>query len=78
MISLLDNTTNQPSKSRAKSWVEINNDTCGTYSTNSQIKSQTSTLKSSLCDYSHAYILVNGTIAITRTGTAASQVTEKV
>ena len=64
MINFLDNTPNQPSKFRTKSWVEINDDTRGTYNTNSQIKFKTSILKSSLCDYSDAYILVIGTITV--------------
>ena len=34
------------------------------YNTNSQMKFRTSTLRSSLCDYSDAYILVKGTITI--------------
>ena len=36
------------------------------YNTNSQIKFKNSMLKSNLCDYSDAYVLVNGTITITR------------
>ena len=43
------------------------------YSTNSQIKSKTSLLKSSLCDYSDAYIAVKGTITVSNTETAAAQ-----
>ena len=36
-------------------------------------------LKSSLCDYSDAYIFVKGTVAITRAGTdAALQITDKI
>ena len=40
----------------------MNDDARGTYNTNSQIKFKTSTLKSSLCGYSVAYIPVSGTI----------------
>ena len=40
----------------------MNDDSCGTYNTNSQIKFKTSMLKSSLCDYSDAYLHVSGTI----------------
>ena len=61
---MLDNTSNQPSKFRMKNWVEINDDSCGTNNTNSQIKFKTTMLKSSLCDYSDAYIPVKGTIAV--------------
>ena len=66
VINLLENTPNQPTKFRRKTWVEINDDSRETYNTNSQIKFKTSILRSSLCDYSDAYILVSGTIAITR------------
>ena len=48
-----------------KNWVEINDDPRGTYNKNSQIKFKTTMLNPSLCDYSDAYILVEGTIAIT-------------
>ena len=39
-----------------KKWVQINDDSRGTYNTNSQIKFKISMLKSSLCDYSDAYM----------------------
>ena len=65
---MLDNTPNQPSKFRTKSWVEINNYACEMYNTNSQIKFKTSMLKPILRDYSDAYILVSGTIIITGGG----------
>ena len=42
IIDLLENTLNQPSKFRKKYWVEINDDSLGTYNTNSQTKLQTS------------------------------------
>ena len=57
-INLLENTPNQPSKFRTKSWVEVNDESRGTYNVNSQIKFKTLILKSSICDYSDAYILV--------------------
>ena len=65
---MLDNTPNQPTKFKIKNWVEINDDSRGMYNTNSQIESKSSMLGSSLCDYSDAYILVSGTIAITGAG----------
>ena len=61
---MLDNTPNQPSKFRTKNWVETNDDARGIYNKNSQIKLKTSMLKSSLCDYSDKYILLNATITI--------------
>ena len=53
-----DNTPNQPSKFKTRNWVEINAESRGAYNVNSQIKFKTTMLKSSLCDYSDAYILV--------------------
>ena len=44
----------------------------GTYNVNNQIKFKTTMLKSSLCDYSDAYILVKGTITITGEGADAA------
>ena len=61
---MLDNTPNKLTKFRTKNWVEINNDLRGTYNSNSQIKSKTSMLRSSLCDYSDAYILMSQTITV--------------
>ena len=39
----------------------------GVYSHENEIKFLTSSLESSLCDYSDAYILVTGNITVTRT-----------
>ena len=71
IINLLENTSNQPSKFRTKKLVEINH-LCGTCSINSQIMFKTSVLKSSLCDYSDAYILMSRTITILNTGTPSA------
>ena len=62
IIKLADDTPNQPTKFQAKHWVEINDESRVTCNTNSQIKFKTSMLRSSLCDYSDAHILVRGTI----------------
>ena len=51
-----------------KNWVEINSDSGGTYNIHGF---ETWMLKSSLCDYSDAYILFKGTITIIRTGVGA-------
>ena len=67
---MIDDASNQPSKFRTKNWVEINDESNGTYSVNSQIRFKTTMLKSSLCDYSDAYILVKGTIAVNNTAAA--------
>ena len=67
-VNLLDNKSNQPSKFRTKNWTEINDQSRGVYNTNSDIRFKTTMLKSSLCDYSDAYILVKGRITITGAG----------
>ena len=69
IANLIDDALNQPSKFRKRNWVEINDESRGTYNVNSQIKFKTTMLKSSLCDYSDAYILVKGTISVTDTAT---------
>ena len=67
---MLDNASNQHSKFRTKNWVEINDESRGTLIVNSQIKLKTAMLKSSLCDYSDAYILVKETITVNNTAAA--------
>ena len=69
IINLLDNTANQPCKSRTKNRVEINDGLRGTFSTGSQIEFKTSMLESILYDYSDAYILLTGTISIANAAT---------
>ena len=64
---MLDSACNQPSKFRIRNWVEINNESRGTY-TNNDIIFKSTMLRSNFCDYVDAYILVNGRIAITRAG----------
>ena len=76
-----DNTLNQPSKFRTRNWIEINDESGEAYNVNSQIKFKTTMLKSSLCDYSDAYILVNGTITVNNTaaaGAAANNTNKRV
>ena len=68
IANLIDNASDQPSKFKTKNWVEINDESRGTYNIKSQIKFQTTMLKSSLCDYSDACILVKGTITINGAG----------
>ena len=72
IANLIDDASNQPSKFKTKNWVEINDESRGIYSVNSQIKFKTTMLKSILCDYSDAYILVKGKITITGRGADAT------
>ena len=61
---MLDNTPNQPSKFRTKNRIKVNNNSHGTYNTNSKIKFKTSVLESLSCDYSDAYITAKGNISV--------------
>ena len=70
IANLIDSASYQPSEFRTKNWVEINGESRGTYNVISQIKFKTTMLKSSLCDYSDAYILVKGTISVNNTAAA--------
>ena len=74
IANLIDDTPNQPSKFRKRNWVEINDESRGAYNVNSQIKFKTTMLKSSLCDYSDAYILVKGAISVNNTAAAGATV----
>ena len=67
IANLLDTGSNQPSKFRTRKWVEINDDSRETYAGN-EIKFKAAMLRSNLCDYADAYILVKGPITITGAG----------
>ena len=64
IANLLDSASNKPSKFRTRNWVEINDESRGTYTSN-DIKFKTTMLRSNLCDYADTYIIVKGTITIT-------------
>ena len=70
IANLIDDASNQPSKFRTKNWIEINDESRGTFNVNSQIKFKTAMLKYSLCDYSDAYINVKRTITANSTAAA--------
>ena len=76
---MLNDASNQPSNFRTRNWVEINDESRGTYTSN-DIKFKTTMLRSNLCDYADAYIFVKGTITITGAGDAAAarQADEKI
>ena len=61
IANLLNDESNKPSKFRTRNWVEINDESRGTYTSN-DIKFKTTMLRSSLCDYADAHILVKGAI----------------
>ena len=49
-----------------KKWVEVYDQSQGNYNIDKEIRIKTSMLRSDLCDYSNAYIVVKGTITIVR------------
>ena len=76
--NLLNDESNKPSKFRTRNWVEINDEARGTYSHN---KFKTSMVRSSLCDFSDAYILVKGNTTVNDTpgaGAAANNTNKKI
>ena len=78
-INLLEDTTNHPSNFRTKNWVETNDESKGKYD-NSNIRFKISMVRSNLCYYSDAYILVKGTIAVPKTavrGVAVNNINAK-
>ena len=67
IANLLDSAPNQPSKFRTRNWVEINDESRGTFTSN-DVKFKTTMLRSNLCHYADAYILVKGTKTIAVAG----------
>ena len=64
ILNSLDNSGNKFSKFTTKKWYVFDSETKGNYSHENPIKFLTSALESSLCDYSHAYVMVTGNIAV--------------
>ena len=81
IANFLNDESNKPSKFRTTNWVETNDDKRGAYSANKRIRFKTAMLRSSLCDYRDAYILVRGNIAVNYNvgaGAAANNIGKKV
>ena len=62
--TLLDSESEKLSKSLTRDYVRVNS-LSNTYNENKSIRFKTPMLRSDLCDYADAYILVNGTITVT-------------
>ena len=71
IVNLLNGSDNENSKFATKKWYIIDSESNGNYSHHNPIKFLTKSIESSLCNYSDAYILVTGNIAVTRTIAAA-------
>ena len=62
--NLLGSESEQLSKFVTREYVRVNS-LSNTYNKNKSIRFKTPMLRSDLCDYADAYILVNGTITVT-------------
>ena len=65
IVNLLNSSDNENSKFATKKWYIIDSESNGNRSKDEEINFLTRSIKSSLCDYSDAYILVTGNINIT-------------
>ena len=64
--NMLNDSSNKESKFATKKWYVIDSQTTkDKYKQGDVIKFETETIKSSLCDYSDAFILVTGNITVT-------------
>ena len=68
ITNFLDSTPDDKDLPRfvTKKWVEVYNQSGGNYNVNEEIRIKTSILRSNLCDYSDAYIVVKGIITVVR------------
>ena len=65
IINFLNDSSNEESKFATKKWYVIDSQTTkGKYKQGDTIKFETETVKSSLCDYSDAFILVTRNITV--------------
>ena len=65
IINLLNDSSNEESKFAPKNWYVIDSEiTIGQYKQGDTIKFETETIKSRLCEYSDAFILVTGNITV--------------
>ena len=64
ITNLLGNTSDKMPRFINKKWIEVYDQSGETYNTNKQIRFKTSMLRSDLCDYSNAYIVVKGVLLL--------------
>ena len=75
--NLLDSESNNLSKFITRDYVKVNS-LSNTYNENKSIRFKTPMLRSDLCDYADAYILVNGTITVIVITITVNLETEKI
>ena len=59
-----------------KKWIEVYDQSEGNYNVNKEIKIKTSMLRSDLCDFSDAYIIVKGNIIVNKKTFTADDIEE--
>ena len=64
ITNLLGNIPDKVPRFITKKWIEVLDQSGEAYNTNKQIKLKTSMLRSDLCDYSDAYIVVKGIVTV--------------
>ena len=67
ITNLLSNTPDKVPRFITKKWIEVHDQSAETYNTTKQIRFKTLMLRSDLCDYSDAYIVVKGIITASAT-----------
>ena len=75
IANLLNDESNKPSKFRTRNWVGINDESRGEYSSDKLIRFKAAMLRSSLCDYSDAYILIKRNITVNNTAAEGAAAT---
>ena len=67
IANFLDTTSDNKDLPRfvTKKWIEVYDQSEGNYDVNKEIRIKTSMLRSDLCDFNDAYIVVKGTITVT-------------
>ena len=66
IVNFLDTTSDDKDLPRfvTKKWIEVYDQSEGNYNVNKEIRIKTSMLRSDLCDFSDAYIVVKGNIIV--------------
>ena len=79
-VNFLDTTSNDNDLPRfvTKKWIEIYDQSEGNYNGNKEIRIKISTLRSDLCDFSDAYIVVKGTITVVRPNNAKRNISKSI
>ena len=68
IVNFLNTTSDDKDLTRfvTKKWIEVYDQSGGNYNVNKEIRIKTSMLRSDLCDFSDAYIVVKGNITVTK------------